>query len=78
LPNVLQPFEEEAVPGSEVATIVGTPAWWCDDVMGIAALHPSYGLLDILPLIGSTVVAGPTIRSMDPKFRARAEGVMSS
>src|SRR5437868_12363324 len=39
--------EEEAAPGNEVATIVGHAgmlAWCCDDVMGIAALHPSYGL----------------------------------
>jgi hypothetical protein len=35
--NVLRPFEEEAAPGSEGATIVGhagTPAWRRDDVMG--------------------------------------------
>jgi hypothetical protein len=39
--------ETKGAPGNEVATIVGHAAilpWRRDDVMGIAALRPSYGL----------------------------------
>ena len=38
---------KKPLPANEVATIAGhpgTPAWLRDDVMGIAALHPSVGL----------------------------------
>ena len=53
--------EEEAARGNEVATIVGHAgllAWCCDDVTGIAALHPSYGLMRCACLASARDQAG--------------------
>ena len=51
--------EEEAARGNEVVTIVGHAGMpRRDDVMGIAALHPSYGLMRCACLASARDQAG--------------------